>query len=420
MRTGAAGGRSAGPGDVSSCRPSGRRSLGLVLSASPLGVPCRPSAVAAFPPRGTRGLGARERGLRQQARCGDPAAAPAAAGGWPGGPASAENTVVDRIFSGIQPTGTPHLGNYLGAIQNWVNLQEECSSVLYSIMDMHSLTMPKEPAVLHQNILDTTAAILACGIDPKKCFLFRQSLVPNHAELAWILGCLTNVSHLLRLPQWKMKRASQNNEGTVGLLTYPVLQAADILLYKSTHVPVGEDQVLHLELAQDIAQHFNKKYGEFFPVPKAILSTTKKIKSLRDPTVKMSKSDPQKLATVNIADSPDEIVLKFRKAVTDFTSEVTYNPASRPGVSNLVSIHAAVTGLSIKEVLHQSAGLDTAHYKMVVAESVIQKFAPIRNEIKKLQEDKSYLIKVLEDGAEKAKELATPIYQEIRRRVGFQ
>ncbi|XP_068554912.1 tryptophan--tRNA ligase, mitochondrial isoform X2 [Anas acuta] len=332
----------------------------------------------------------------------------------------AQNMVVDRIFSGIQPTGTPHLGNYLGAIQNWVNLQEEYSSVLYSIMDMHSLTMPKEPALLRQNILDTTAAILACGIDPKKCFLFRQSLVPEHAELAWILGCITNVPRLLRLPQWKMKRASQSNGGTVGLLTYPVLQAADILLYKSTHVPVGEDQVLHLELAQDIAQHFNKKYGEFFPVPKAILSTTKKIKSLRDPTVKMSKSDTQKLATVNIVDSPDEIVLKFRKAVTDFTSEVTYDPANRPGVSNLVSIHSAVSGLSIEEVLHQSVGLDTAHYKMVVAESVIQKFAPIRNEIKKLQEDKAHLIQVLEAGAEKAKELATPIYQEIRRLVGFQ
>ncbi|XP_025910069.1 tryptophan--tRNA ligase, mitochondrial [Nothoprocta perdicaria] len=331
-----------------------------------------------------------------------------------------QSAVVDRIFSGIQPTGTPHLGNYLGAIQNWVRLQEESSSVLYSIMDMHSLTMPKEPSVLRQNILDTTAAILACGIDPKKCFLFRQSLVPEHAELAWILGCITNVPRLLRLPQWKMKCASQNNEGTVGLLTYPVLQAADILLYKSTRVPVGEDQVLHLELAQDIAQHFNKKYGEFFPMPKAILSTTKKIKSLRDPAMKMSKSDSQKLATVNVADSPEEIVLKFRKAVTDFTSEVTYDPESRPGVSNLVSIHAAVTGLSIKEVLQQAAGLDTARYKMVVAESVIQKFAPIRNEIKKLQEDKYHLIKVLEDGAEKAKELAAPIYQEIRRLVGFQ
>ncbi|XP_042723727.1 tryptophan--tRNA ligase, mitochondrial isoform X1 [Lagopus leucura] len=327
----------------------------------------------------------------------------------------AQNVVMDRIFSGIQPTGTPHLGNYLGAIQNWVNLQEKYSSVLYSIMDLHSLTMPKEPAVLRQNVLDTTAAILACGIDPRKCFLFRQSLVPEHTELAWILGCLTNVPRLLRLPQWKMKCASQNNDGNVGLLTYPVLQAADILLYKSTHVPVGEDQVLHLELAQDIAQHFNKKYGEFFPVPKAILSPTKKIKSLRDPTVKMSKSDPQKLATINIADSPEEIVLKFRKAVTDFTSEVTYDPSSRPGVSNLVSIHSAVTGLSIEEVLHQAAGLDTAHYKMVVAESVIQKFTPIRNEIKKLQEDKTYLIKILEAGAEKAKELATPIYQEVLR-----
>ncbi|KFV69592.1 hypothetical protein N307_03461 [Dryobates pubescens] len=326
---------------------------------------------------------------------------------------------MDRIFSGIQPTGTPHLGNYLGAIQNWVNLQEECSSVLYSIMDMHSLTVPKEPAVLRQNILDTTAAILACGVDPKKCLLFQQSLVSEHAQLAWILGCLTNVPRLLRLPQWKTKRASQNNEGTAGLLTYPVLQAADILLYKSTHVPVGEDQVVHLELAQDIAQHFNKKYGEFFPVPKTILSANK-IKSLRDPTVKMSKSDPQKLATVSIADSPDEIALKFRKAVTDFTSEVSYDPAARPGVSNLVSIHAAVTGLSIKEVLHQALGLDTAQYKMVVAESVIQKFAPIRSEIKKLQEDKSHLMKVLEDGAEKAKELAAPIYQEIRRLVGFQ
>lgn len=221
-------------------------------------------------------------------------------------------------------------------------------------------------------------------------------------------------------PQWKVKNASQNYEGTVGLFTYPVLQAADILLYKSTHVPVGEDQVLHLELARDIAQHFNKKYGNFFPVPKAILSTTKKVKSLRDPTAKMSKSDPQKLGTLNITDSPEEIVLKFRKAVTDFTSEVTYDPDSRPGVSNLVTIHAAVTGLSIKEVVYQCVGLDTAHYKGIVAEAVIQKFAPIRNEIKRLQEDKSHLEKVLQAGAEKAKELASPVYQEIRRLVGFQ
>ncbi|XP_059576313.1 tryptophan--tRNA ligase, mitochondrial isoform X2 [Alligator mississippiensis] len=330
------------------------------------------------------------------------------------------NNGMDRIFSGIQPTGIPHLGNYLGAIQNWVRLQEEYNSVLYSIVDLHSLTVPRDPPYLRQSILDTTAAILACGINPKRCFVFQQSQVPEHAELGWIFGCFTSVPRLRRLPQWKIKNTSQNNEGNVGLFMYPVLQAADILLYKSTHVPVGEDQVLHLELAQDIAQHFNKKYGKFFPKPRAILNSTKKIKSLRDPTAKMSKSDPQKLATVSITDSAEEIALKFRKAVTDFTSEVTYDPDSRPGVSNLVSIHAAVTGLSIKEVLHQSVGLDTAHYKMIVAEAVIQKLAPVRNEIKRLQQDKCHLENVLKAGAEKAKELAAPVYQEVRRLVGLQ
>ncbi|XP_053158669.1 tryptophan--tRNA ligase, mitochondrial isoform X2 [Hemicordylus capensis] len=330
-----------------------------------------------------------------------------------------ETKGLKRIFSGIQPTGIPHLGNYLGAITNWVKLQEECSSVLYSIVDLHSLTIPKEPAILRESILDSTAVVLACGINPQKCFLFQQSQVPEHAELGWILGCFTSMPRLQHFPHWKMKNASQMNEGTVGLFTYPVLQAADILLYKSTHVPVGEDQVLHLELTQDTARRFNKLYGEFFPVPRAILTSMKKVKSLRDPTSKMSKSDPQKLATVNITDSPEEITLKFRKAVTDFTSEVTYDPDSRPGVSNLVAIHSAITGLSTEEVVHQSVGLDTARYKAVVAEAVIEKLAPIRNEFKRLKDDRSYLEKVLWTGAEKAKELATPVYQEIRRLVGL-
>ncbi|XP_044856894.1 tryptophan--tRNA ligase, mitochondrial isoform X4 [Mauremys mutica] len=251
-----------------------------------------------------------------------------------------QNSVVDRIFSGIQPTGKLHLGNYFGAIQNWMRLQEEYNSVLYSIVDLHALTVPREPAVLRQSILDTTATLLACGINPEKCLLFQQSQVPEHAELGWILGCLTNMPRIQSFPQWKVKNASQNYEGTVGLFTYPVLQAADILLYKSTHVPVGEDQVLHLELARDIAQHFNKKYGNFFPVPKAILSTTKKVKSLRDPTAKMSKSDPQKLGTLNITDSPEEIVLKFRKAVTDFTSETNKKLMNLfTGWSEVLSLH---------------------------------------------------------------------------------
>ncbi|XP_007430974.1 tryptophan--tRNA ligase, mitochondrial isoform X2 [Python bivittatus] len=330
-----------------------------------------------------------------------------------------QNKNLKRIFSGIQPTGIPHLGNYFGVITSWVKLQEECNSVLYSIVDLHSLTIPREPAVLRENILDITAVLLACGINPQKCFLFQQSQVPEHAQLGWILGCLIGIPRLEHFPQWKLKNTSQASGGTVGLFTYPVLQAADILLYKSTHVPVGEDQILHLELTQDTARHFNKKYGEFFPVPKALLTTTKRVKSLRDPTSKMSKSDPHKLATVGITDSPEEIKLKFRKAVTDFTSEVTYDPERRPGVSNLVAIHSAATGLSKEEVVQQSTGLDTAHYKAVVAEAVIEKLAPVRNEFKRLKEDRSYLEEVLWSGAEKARELATPVYWEIKRLVGL-
>ncbi|XP_062048049.1 tryptophan--tRNA ligase, mitochondrial isoform X3 [Lepus europaeus] len=311
------------------------------------------------------------------------------------GPAAAsvpQKDCMKRVFSGIQPTGIPHLGNYLGAIENWVRLQDEDGSVLYSIVDLHSITVPQDPTILRQSILDMTAALLACGINPDKSILFQQS---------------------------QAKTGKQKHDGTTGLLTYPVLQAADILLYKSTHVPVGEDQVQHMELVQDLAQGFNKKYGEFFPVPKSILTSMKKVKSLRDPSAKMSKSDPDKLATVRITDNPEEIVQKFRKAVTDFTSEITYEPASRGGVSNLVAIHAAVTGLTVEEVVRLSTGLDTARYKLVVADAVIEKFAPIKSEIEKLKMDKGHLEKVLRVGSEKAKELAYPVFQEVKKLVGF-
>ncbi|XP_006216201.1 tryptophan--tRNA ligase, mitochondrial isoform X1 [Vicugna pacos] len=324
-----------------------------------------------------------------------------------------------RIFSGIQPTGIPHLGNYLGAIESWVRLQDEHGSVLYSIVDLHSITVPQDPAFLRQSILDMTAALLACGINPEKCILFQQSQVSEHTQLSWILTCMVRLPRLQHLHQWKAKTATEKHSGTVGLLTYPVLQAADILLYKSTHVPVGEDQVQHMELVQDLAQGFNKKFGEFFPVPKSILTSMKKVKSLRDPSAKMSKSDPDKLATVRITDSPEEIVQKFRKAVTDFNSEVTYDPAQRGGVSNLVAIHAAVTGLPVEEVVRRSAGFDTARYKLVVADAVIEKFAPIKSEIEKLKMDKGYLDKVLQDGLAKAKELAYPVCQEVKKLVGF-
>ncbi|XP_050604760.1 tryptophan--tRNA ligase, mitochondrial isoform X6 [Macaca thibetana thibetana] len=263
-----------------------------------------------------------------------------------------------RIFSGIQPTGILHLGNYLGAIENWVS---------------------------------------------------------EHTQLSWILSCMVRLPRLQHLHQWKAKTTKQKHDGTGGLLTYPVLQAADILLYKSTHVPVGEDQVQHMELVQDLAEGFNKKYGEFFPVPKSVLTSMKKVKSLRDPSAKMSKSDPDKLATVRITDSPEEIVQKFRKAVTDFTSEVTYDPAGRAGVSNMVAVHAAVTGLSVEEVVRRSAGMDTAHYKLAVADAVIEKFAPIKREIEKLKLDKDHLEKVLQIGSAKAKELAYPVCQEVKK-----
>ncbi|KAM5294681.1 tryptophan--tRNA ligase, mitochondrial isoform 2-T2 [Glossophaga mutica] len=330
-----------------------------------------------------------------------------------------QKDAVRRVFSGIQPTGIPHLGNYLGAIESWVSLQDEPGSVLYSVVDLHSITVPQDPAVLRQSVLDMTAALLACGINPEKSTLFQQSQVPEHTQLSWILTCMVRLPRLQHLHQWKAKTARQKHDGTVGLLTYPVLQAADILLYKSTHVPVGEDQVQHMELVQDLARGFNKKYGEFFPEPKSILTSMKKVKSLRDPSAKMSKSDPDKLATVRITDSPEEIVQKFRKAVTDFTSEVTYDPASRPGVSNLVAIHSAVSGLPVEEVVRQGAGIDTARYKLLVADAVIEKFAPIKSELEKLKLDKDHVEKVLQAGSAKAKELAYPVCQEVKKLVGL-
>ncbi|XP_057709468.1 tryptophan--tRNA ligase, mitochondrial isoform X1 [Corythoichthys intestinalis] len=330
-----------------------------------------------------------------------------------------ESSGTQRVFSGIQPTGVPHLGNYLGALENWVSLQDRYPSVLYSVVDLHAITQPQDPQALRANTLDMVASLLACGVDPQKAILFCQSQVPEHAELSWILGCLTSMPRLRHLPQWKMK-SNQRNEGSVGLYTYPVLQAADILLYKSTHVPVGEDQIQHLELAQDLARIFNKRFGDgFFPQPQALLSSTRKVKSLRDPSSKMSKSDTQTMATIYITDSPDDIALKIRRAVTDFTSEVTYHPETRPGVSNLVSIHAAAADIDVDEAVSRARGLDTAAYKNVVAEVVVQRLGPIRERFEQLRAEHSHLQAVLDKGRRKARELATPVLQEVRRLVGF-
>uniref|UniRef100_A0A1A8KKT4 Tryptophan--tRNA ligase, mitochondrial n=1 Tax=Nothobranchius kuhntae TaxID=321403 RepID=A0A1A8KKT4_NOTKU len=323
-----------------------------------------------------------------------------------------------RVFSGIQPTGVPHLGNYLGALENWVSLQNQYSSVLYSIVDLHSITQPKDPAQLRNNILDMAASLLACGVNPERAILFQQSQVSEHSEPP---SCfLFSFILLVLLSQWFLQvKSKQKNEGSVGLYTYPVLQAADILLYKSTHVPVGEDQVQHLDLAQDLARIFNYHYGDVFPEARALLSSTRKVKSLRDPSAKMSKSDTQAMATINITDSPDDIALKIRRAVTDFTSEVTFDPETRPGVSNLVTIHAAMATITVQEAVSRAKGLDTGAYKTLVSEAVIQRLTPIREEFLRLRADRAHLQNLLELGNRRARELAAPVMAEVRHRVGF-
>ncbi|XP_071956603.1 tryptophan--tRNA ligase, mitochondrial-like isoform X2 [Antedon mediterranea] len=324
-----------------------------------------------------------------------------------------------RIFSGIQPTGVPHIGNYLGAIKQWKDLQEQHRHVMYSIVDLHSIALPQDPKQLKTSILTTTAILLACGIDPERSILFQQSAVKEHAELAWVLGCKITLARLNSFTQWKAKVGSDKKKACVGLFTYPVLQSADILLYKSTHVPVGDDQKQHLEMAQEVARIFNNNYGEFFPIPKPIFGNVTKVKSLRDPTIKMSKSDDQMLSRIELLDTHDQIVKKLKKAVTDFTSEVTYDPQSRPGVSNIVMIHSAVSGKTVEDICNEVKGLETAEYKLVVAEAVNAFIEPIRYKVSSLLQDKEYLQDVLKTGADKAREIAEKNYNDVKQLVGF-
>ncbi|KAJ8315153.1 hypothetical protein KUTeg_007303 [Tegillarca granosa] len=293
----------------------------------------------------------------------------------------------DRVFSGIQPTGVPHIGNYLGAIQNWVKLQDQYKDIIYCVVDLHSITVPQDPKV------------------------------PQHAELGWILMCLCTMSRLKLLPQWKEKSKTSQHVG-VGLFNYPVLQAADILLYKSAVVPVGDDQVKHLELARDLARLFNNKYGEIFPEPQHMLGSSHRIKSLRDPAVKMSKSDLSKLGHVDITDTPENIREKFKKSKSDFTSNITYDPVERPAISNLVDIYAGITGLSTEQVCEDCKNHDTLNFKLALADIVIETFKPVREEVNRLLEDKGHIDKVLYKGYEKASEIAEQTLQETKKAIG--
>jgi tryptophanyl-tRNA synthetase len=325
-----------------------------------------------------------------------------------------------KVFSGIQPTGTIHIGNYLGAIQNWVNLQNSGVDVTFSIVDLHAITLKQDPDELRKNSLLTCASLLACGIDPTKSILFLQSSNHFHTELCWILECLTTMARLSHLPQYKEKSAKLK-EIPLGLFVYPVLQAADILLYKTTHVPVGEDQVQHLQLAQHLAKLFNYYYGETFPICHAIIAkdASSRIKSLRDPTKKMSKSDPDPKSCLMITDTPDLLLEKCKKSVTDFTSAVTFDPQIRPGVSNLLTIHSLISGKSIDTICQESSALNTGQYKLKVAESLIEHLDPIRRKIEDYLKNPEFLWKVLEEGNSRAAEVAQDTMKEVKRKVGL-
>jgi tryptophanyl-tRNA synthetase len=333
------------------------------------------------------------------------------------------NQTPTRVVSGIQPTGNLHLGNLLGAILRWVRMQDE-AQCLYFLADLHALTVDIDPSELRSNVREMAAALIASGIDPSKSIVFRQSAVPAHSELTWILNGTARMGWLNRMTQWKDK-AGKNREGaSVALFDYPVLQAADILLYQATHVPVGEDQKQHVELTRDIAIKFNNDFDvELFVVPEPFIGggTTARIMSLRDGKVKMSKSDPSEMSRIHLTDSDEEIAQKIRKAKTD-PEPLPDNEAdleARLEAKNLVGIYAAVTGETIEQVLLQFAGKGFGAFKPALADVLVALIAPIRQRLGELRRDPAELDRILADGAARATELGAPILARAKTAVGL-
>ncbi|MBO6036968.1 MAG: tryptophan--tRNA ligase [Acetobacter sp.] len=329
---------------------------------------------------------------------------------------------MQRVFSGIQPSGVPQLGNYLGAIRHWVQLQSEYTC-LFCLVDMHAITVWQNPEELRHHTLTQTAVLLASGIDAQKHILFNQSAVHAHARLGWIFNCITRLGWLNRMTQFKDKTGKDRENYSSGLYVYPNLMAADILAYKATHVPVGEDQKQHLELTNDIAQKFNHDYGvTFFPqVTPLIPPTAARIMSLRDGTKKMSKSDPSSQSRIDLTDDADTIRLKIRRAKTD-TEPLPTHPdelTERPEAKNLVSIYAALTNTTINHVLETYQGQGFSTFKTALTEVVINTLTPIGQETERLLNDKTYLLETLRNGAERANALADPIVSEVEKIVGF-
>lgn len=327
------------------------------------------------------------------------------------------------VFSGMQPTGNIHLGNYLGAIKNWIPMQRQMPCI-FCVVDMHSLTIWVEPKELRENTRMIAAAYIAGGIDPKLSAIFAQSAVPAHAELAWIFSCVARIGWLNRMTQFKEKAGKNREAMSVGLYAYPVLMAADILAYKGTHVPVGDDQKQHVELARDIAQKFNNDFGvpDFFPLPEPmIMGPAARVMSLRDGQAKMSKSDPSDYSRINLTDDNDTLVQKIKKARTDAEPLPTSLEAldGRPEASNLIGIFAALSDISKEEALRRFGNQQFSAFKNELAELMVAKIGPIRDEMKRLMSDTANIDRLLADGAERAEAIAVPILRQVKEIVGL-
>ena len=327
-----------------------------------------------------------------------------------------------RIFSGIQPTGNLQLGNYLGALKNWVMLQHDYECI-YCVVDLHAITVWQEPKDLASNTREVTAGLIASGLDPKTNIIFNQSQVSQHSELAWIFSCVSRLGWLKRMTQFKEKAGKDQESASVGLYSYPNLMAADILIYKATHVPVGEDQKQHLELTRDIAHKFNNDFKvDFFPLPEPlILGNATRVMSLRDGTKKMSKSDPSESSRINMTDGPDEIARKIRKAKTD-PDVLPANPKgleNRPEAANLFAVFSALADKSVEEVCKRFEGAQFSKFKEDLTELAIEVLGPISIEMAKLVADPGYLDEVLADGSERARTIARPILDEVYDIVGL-
>ena len=327
------------------------------------------------------------------------------------------------VFSGVQPTGNLHLGNYLGALKNFVSLQLDMNCI-YCVVDLHAITTLHEPEKLKNNVLETVASFIATGLNPNKSIIFNQSSVSGHAELAWILNCVSRIGWLNRMTQFKDKVGSNKEKASVGLYIYPNLMAADILLYKATHVPVGADQKQHLELSRDIAQKFNSDFNceNFFPLPEPLIpKNVSRIMSLRDGTKKMSKSEDSDYSRINLKDSADEITNKIKKAKSD-TDQIPDNLKElekKPEALNLINIYSEISKTSLEKVLNEMSGKEYSFLKAKLTDCLINEITPVGKEIKKLLEDKAYLHQILKKGKEKANIIAEENLKNIREKVGL-